>query len=80
MIVLDWPVSLSDHVDNLSGILNCIDCTKCMERGKINSECCFVRLKNTKLIYRCKECKKKKKKKWKRPMEGLIRKFPSKFN
>ena len=33
--------------------------SKCMERGKINSECCFVRLKNDKLIYRCRECKKK---------------------
>ena len=36
--------------------------SKCMERGKINSECCFVRLKNDKLIYRCRECKKKNKK------------------
>ena len=26
---------------------------------KINSECCFVGLKNNKLIYKCKECKEK---------------------
>ena len=54
-----------------------------MERGKINSECCFVRLKNDKLIYRCRECKKKQQQKNKtknkreRPIEVLIRKFPS---
>ena len=53
-----------------------------MERGKINSECCFVRLKNDKLIYRCRECKKKQQKnktknKRERPIEVLIRKFPS---
>ena len=44
-----------------------------MEKIKINSECCFVVLKNNKLIYRCKECKEE----WKRPIEGLIRKSPS---
>ena len=40
---------------------------------KINSECCFVGSKNNRLIQRCKECKKQ----WKRPIEGLIEKFPS---
>ena len=45
-------VSLSDLVDDLSGrISNSIVCTKCMEREKINSECCFVGLKTDKLIY-----------------------------
>ena len=39
-------VSLSDLVDNLPGIFNSIECTKCMEREKNNLECCFVRLKN----------------------------------
>ena len=52
-----------------------------MEREKIISECRFVRLKNDKLIYRCREYKKKYKKKlkkkWERPIEGLINKFPS---
>ena len=54
--------SLAEHVNNLSGIFNSIECEKCMEREKINSECCFVRLKNDKLIYRCRECKKTKQK------------------
>ena len=45
--------------------------TKCMEREKNNSGCCFVKLKNHRLIYRCIECKEKSK----RPIEGLIRKF-----
>ena len=62
--------SLSDLVDNLSGIFNSIECKSCMER--INSECCFVGLKNNRLIYRCKECKEE----WKRPIEGLTEKFP----
>ena len=44
-----------------------------MERVKINSECRFVKLKNNKLIYRCRECKEERE----RPIEGLIRKFPS---
>ena len=42
-----------------------------MEKIKINSECCFVGLKNNKLIYRCKEYKEE----WKRPIEGLIEKY-----
>ena len=44
-----------------------------MEKIKINSECCFVGLKNNRLIYRCKDCKNE----WKRLIQGLIRKFPS---
>ena len=50
--------SLSDLVDNMSGIFNSIECKSCMEEIKINSECCFVGLKNNILIYRCRECKK----------------------
>ena len=65
--------SLSDLADNLSGIFYSIECKSCMEKIKINSECCFVELKNSRLIYRCKDCKNE----WKRPIEGLIRKFPS---
>ena len=65
--------SLSDLADNLSGIFYSIECKSCMEKIKINSECCLVGLKNNRLIYRCKECKKD----WKRPIEGLIEKFPS---
>ena len=64
--------SLSDLVDNLSGIFYSTECKSCMEKIKINSECRFVRLKKNRLIYRCKKCKKE----WKRPTEGLIRKFP----
>ena len=47
----------------------------CIEKIKINSECCFARLKNNRLIYRCGEYQNKKTKKWKRSLEGLIRKF-----
>ena len=65
--------SLSDLVDNLSGIFYSTESKSCMEKIKINSECCFVGLKNNRLIYRCKECKEE----WKRPIEGLIRKFLS---
>ena len=65
--------SLSDLADNLSGIFYSIECKSCMEKIKINSECCFVGLKNKRLIYRCKDCKNQ----WKRLIQGLIRKFPS---
>ena len=65
--------SLSELVDNTSGIFNSIECKSCIEKIKINSECCFVGLKNNRLTYRCKECKEE----WKRPIEGLIEKFPS---
>ena len=67
--------SLSDLVDNLSGLFYGIECKSRLEKIKINSECYFVGLKNNSLIYRCKECKEK----WKRPIEGLIRKFPSTY-
>ena len=67
------PTSLSELVDNTSGIFNSIECKSCIEKIKINSECCFVGLKNNRLIYRCKECKEE----WKRQIEGLIQKFSS---
>ena len=44
-----------------------------MERIKINSQCCFVGLKNNSLIYRCRECKQE----CKRPIEKLIKDCPS---
>ena len=50
--------SLSDLVDNFSGIFYSIECKSCMEKIKINSKCCFVGLKNNTLIYRCKEFEK----------------------
>ena len=65
--------SLSELADNMSGIFNSIECKSCIEKIKINSECCFVGLKKNRLIYRCKECKKE----WKRPINELIEKFPS---
>ena len=49
--------SLSELVDNTSGFFNSIECKSCIEKIEINSECCFVGLKNNKLIYKCKECK-----------------------
>ena len=60
--------SLSELVDNMSGIFNSIECKSCIEKIKINSGYCFVGLKNNRLIYRCKECKKE----WKRPINELI--------
>ena len=67
------PTSLSELVDNTSGIFNSIECKPCIEKIKINSECCFVGLKNNKLIYKCKECNKE----WKRPLSKLIENFPN---
>ena len=55
--------SLSNLVDNTSGIFNSIECKSCIEKIKINSECCFDGLKNNRLIYKCKE--------WKRPINQL---------
>ena len=65
--------SLSELVDNISGIYNSIECKSCIEKIKIYLECCFVGLKNNRIIYRCKECKEK----WKRPINELIEKFLS---
>ena len=49
--------SLSELVDNMSGIFNSMECKSCIKNKKINSECCLVGLKTNRLIYRCKECK-----------------------
>ena len=51
------PTSLSNLVDNLSGIHD-KECKKCMERKKIRLNCEFIRFKNGRLNYKCKECKK----------------------
>ena len=67
------PDSLSNLVDNTPGIFNSIECKSCIEKIKINSECCFDGLKNNRLIYKCKECKEE----WKRPLNKLIESFPS---
>ena len=67
--------SLSELVDNMSGIFNSIECKSCIEKIKIDSECCFVGLKNNKLIYKCK----KSKEKWKRPLNILIESFPNTY-
>ena len=54
--------SLSELVDNTSGIFKSEECKSCIERMKINSKCCFVGLRNDRLIYKCKECRKECKK------------------
>ena len=66
------PDSLSNLADNMSGIFNSIKCKSCIEKIKINSECCFTGLKNERLNYKCKECKKE----FKRPTNKLKEKFP----
>ena len=65
--------SLSELVDNMSGIFNSIECKSCIEKIKIISEYCFACLKNNRLIYRCKECKEEQR----RPINESIEKFPS---
>ena len=57
----------------MSRIFNSIECKSCIEKIKIYSECCFVGLKNNRLIYKCKQCKEE----WKRPINELIENFPS---
>ena len=57
--------SLSNLVDNTSGIFNSVECKSCIEKIKINSECCLVGLKNNRLTYKCKECKEE----WKTPLK-----------
>ena len=74
MIVLDL---CQLHYQNLLIIclefFNSIECKSCIEKIKINSEFCFVVLKNNRLIYKCKECKEE----WKRPINELIENFLS---
>ena len=65
--------SLSKLFDNMPGIFNNIECKSCIQNIKINSECCFVGLKNDRLICKCKECKKE----WKRSINELIENSPS---
>ena len=50
------PTLPSELVNNSSGTFNSIACKSCIERIKVNSEYCFVGLKNNRLIYKCKEC------------------------
>ena len=64
--------SPSNLVDNLSEIYK-KECKTCEERRKIKSECNFIGLKNNRLYYKCKECNKELFK----PINGLIKKFPS---
>ena len=42
-------------------------------KKNIKSECCFDKLKNDRLIYRCRECKEK----YKIAIKGLIKQFSS---
>ena len=64
--------SLSSLVDNLSEIYR-KECKECEERRKIKSVGNFIGLKNNKLNYECKECKKRSLK----PINELIKKFPT---
>ena len=61
--------SLSDLTDNLSEINN-KECKACMERNNIKSKCKFIKFKNYRLNYKCKECGKCFK-----SINGLIKKF-----
>ena len=66
------PSKLSNLVGNLSEI-NSKDCETCMERKNTKSECGFIKFKNNRLNYRCKEFKRTSSK----SIRGLIKKFPS---
>ena len=72
-ITFSVPIKKKCDIDNTSGIFNSIEWKSCIEKIKINSEYCFVGLKNNKLIYKCIECKEE----WKRPLSKLIENFPS---
>ena len=63
---------LSNLVNTTSEIFNSTECKSCIEKIKINSECCYIGLKNNRLIYECKKFKKE----WKRPLNKLFEKFP----
>ena len=43
--------SLSELVDSMPEIFNSIECSSCIEKIKISSQCCFLGLKN-RSIYR----------------------------
>ena len=58
-----------------SGSFNSIECKSCIKKIKINSECCFVGLKNNRLIYKRKECKEE----WERSLNKLIENFPNTY-
>ena len=58
-----------------SGSFNSIECKSCIKKIKINSECCFVGLKNNRLIYKRKECKEE----WKRSLNKLIENFANTY-
>ena len=66
--------SLASLVDNLSEINN-KNCTKCMERNKIKSECQYIKHKDNRLIYKCKKCDDISTK----PTNGLIEKFSNTY-
>ena len=55
--LIDMSTSLSNLDDNLLGIYD-KECKKCMERKKIRLNCEFIRFKNGRLNYTCRECKK----------------------
>ena len=61
------PTWLAELVYNTSGIFNSIECKLCKEKIKVNSECCFLGLKNNRLIYKCKE--------WKEELKRLLNKL-----
>ena len=65
------PTSLSDLVDNLSGIYK-KECYACAKR-KIISKCNFIGFKNNRLNYKCEECGTR----CSQPISELIKYFPS---
>ena len=77
MIVLDLcQLHYQNMLITRLEFLNNIECKSCIEKIKIDSECCFAALKNNRLIHKCKECKEE----WKRPINELIENFPTHIN
>ena len=67
-------MSLSNLVDNLSQI-NKQECIKCKESKNEPINCKYIGYANSRLLYKCGECKNKSYK----PISPLIEKFPTTY-
>ena len=66
--------SLASLVDNLSKV-DSTNCKKCMKRYNTKSECQYIKHKNNKLVYKCKQCDKI----YSKPISVLSKKFPTTY-
>ena len=66
--------SFTSLVDNLSKVDN-TNCKKCMERYNTKSECQYIKHKNNKLVYKCKQCNKI----YSKTISVLSKRFPTTY-